>query len=62
MSIFLIRQLLIGQTAPYNRISDRLFLNANDGSNRRTKISRWLQEYERCLSAAMISGFFHTDR
>ena len=23
--------------APYNRISDWLFLNANDGSNRRTK-------------------------
>ena len=23
-------------------------------SNRRTKISRWLQEYERCVSAAKI--------
>jgi len=44
---------------PYNRISDWLF-NVNDGlngrtvepSNRPTKISRWLQEYEGCLSAA----------
>ena len=33
MSIFLIRQLLIGLTAPYNKISDWLFLNEDDGSN-----------------------------
>ena len=39
---------------PYNRIPDWLFLNANDdGSNRRTKISWWFQEYESCLSAAI---------
>ena len=38
---------------PYNRIPDWLFLNANDGSDRQTKISRWLQEYEGCLSAAI---------
>ena len=52
--------------APYNRISDWLFLNANDGSNRRTKISRWLQEYEGCLSAAisksLVFFFFHSDQ
>ena len=54
MSIFLsYKTAADGLDWPYNRIPDWLFLNANDGSNRRTKIPRWLQEYEGCLSVAI---------
>ena len=46
---------------PYNRISDCLFLSAKDGSNRQTKISRWLQEYRQqqtCTVPLVNVNFF----
>ena len=61
MSIFLIRQLLIGLTAPYNRIPDWLFLNANDGSNRRTVEPKFLDGFKNIKAAyrQQIANMYH---
>ena len=49
MSIFLIRQLLIGQTAPYNKIPDWLFRNANGG---RTVEPKFLDSFKNMKAAS----------